>query len=171
VDQKELAKSRRTLPSRPALKTRGNTGERPRQGVPRRWARCGGARCGCSPIVADGPSAHFADARRASSRAYGLKSWPRLVRHLTLSPEARRLHVLDVLFQELPDVRDQKLASLAVNRRFDSEGEPIWNNTALEAAKYGGHRPILVLLKPLFKTPRERRTVASLGFPSVTRWS
>jgi hypothetical protein len=30
--------------------------------------------------------------------------------------------------------------------------EPIWKNTALEAAKYGEYRTIVTLLKPLFKT-------------------
>jgi hypothetical protein len=30
--------------------------------------------------------------------------------------------------------------------------EPIWNSTALDAAEYGGHRTIVALLKPLFKT-------------------
>src|SRR5690349_16399589 len=45
------------------------------------------------------------DAQHVIAREYGLKSWPRLVRYLTLEPGARRLHELDVLFQDLPGVR------------------------------------------------------------------
>src|SRR5260370_35821712 len=51
----------------------------------------------------------LADAQLVIAREYGLRSWPHLVSHLTLRPEAQKLHEIDLLFQGLPDVRDKVL--------------------------------------------------------------
>jgi hypothetical protein len=59
----------------------------------------------------------LADAQLVVAREYGLKSWPRLVRHLALDPNARRLHELDVFFQELPGVRSETLTLLELLER------------------------------------------------------
>jgi hypothetical protein len=59
----------------------------------------------------------LADAQHVVACEYGFKSWPHLVRHLTLGPVARRLHELDILFQGLPDVRDKTLTLLDLLER------------------------------------------------------
>ena len=59
----------------------------------------------------------LADAQHVVAREYGFKSWPRLVRYLALGPRARRLHELDILFQEIPGVREQKLTLLELLER------------------------------------------------------
>ncbi len=51
----------------------------------------------------------LADAQLVIAREYGLKSWSHLVAHLSLEPEGRRLHELDLLFQELPEARARTL--------------------------------------------------------------
>jgi hypothetical protein len=51
----------------------------------------------------------LADAQLVIAREYSLRSWQHLVSHLTLGPEARKLHEIDLLFQGLPDVRDKAL--------------------------------------------------------------
>jgi hypothetical protein len=56
----------------------------------------------------------LADAQLVIAREYRLKSWPHLVAHLSLGPQGRRLHELDLLFQDLPDVREKKLTLLEV---------------------------------------------------------
>jgi hypothetical protein len=59
----------------------------------------------------------LADAQLVIAREYRLKSWPHLVAHLSLGPQGRRLHELDLLFQGLPDVRERKLTLLDVLER------------------------------------------------------
>jgi hypothetical protein len=59
----------------------------------------------------------LADAQHVVACEYDFKSWPRLVRHLTLDPISRRLHELDILFQGLPDVRDKTLTLLDLLER------------------------------------------------------
>jgi hypothetical protein len=59
----------------------------------------------------------LADAQHVVAREYGLKSWPCLVHHLALDPASRRLHELDILFQELADVRDKTLTLLDLLER------------------------------------------------------
>jgi hypothetical protein len=44
--------------------------------------------------------------------------------------------------------------------------EPIWNNTAPDAAEYGGHPPIVALLKPLFQPVSGGHAPG----PPVIRW-
>jgi ankyrin repeat protein len=62
-------------------------------------------------------SVALADAQLAIAREYGLRSWLHLVSHLTLGPEARKLHEIDLWFQGLPDVRDKALALREVLER------------------------------------------------------
>ena len=89
----------------------------------------------------------LADAQHVVAREYGLKSWPRLVRHLALSPRARWLHELDILFQELPDVRERKLTLLELLERevealLDAHRARAASAAALiRFARFGSERP------------------------------
>lgn len=67
-----------------------------------------------APVRPDGAAMEgrrftLADALLVVAREYGLKSWPRLLRHLELGEDARRRHELDILFQELPGVRSETM--------------------------------------------------------------
>jgi ankyrin repeat protein len=53
--------------------------------------------------------APLADAQLVIAREYGLRSWRHLLADLPLGPGGRKLHALDLLFQELPDVRARTL--------------------------------------------------------------
>jgi len=87
------------------------------------------------------------DAQHVVAREYGFKSWPRLVRYLALSPRARRLHELDILFQELPGVREQKLTLLELLERevealLGAYGARAAASAALiRFARFGSERP------------------------------
>jgi hypothetical protein len=112
--------SRRTLPERPSLanlrKQAKDLAKAYRAGASDAVARVGAA---LRPATKS-PTDHrltLADAQLVVAREYGLKSWPRLVHYLALSARARRLHELDILFQELPDVREQKLTLLELLER------------------------------------------------------
>jgi hypothetical protein len=91
----------------------------------------------------------LADAQLVVAREYGLKSWPHLLAHLSLGPQGRRLHELDLLFQDLPDVRDKTLTLLEV---LDREV------TAIREAHRTGLRAVAWLL-----TPGSRNGPASRG--------
>jgi hypothetical protein len=59
----------------------------------------------------------LADAQLVIAREYGLKSWRHLLAHLALDPGGRKLHELDLLFQDLPDVRSKTLPLVEVLER------------------------------------------------------
>jgi hypothetical protein len=108
----------RTLPARPSIenlrKQAKDLAKAYRAGRPAARARVAAIR------LAALPTNHIltlADAQHVLAREYGFKSWPQLVRHLTLDPVARRLHELDILFQGLPDVRDKTLTLLDLLER------------------------------------------------------
>jgi hypothetical protein len=102
----------RTLPEHPSLenlkKQAKDLANAYRAGRPEAVARVAAVR----PNVAAAPESRrftLADAQLVVAREYGLKSWPRLLRHLALDAGARRRHELDILFQELPGVRSETL--------------------------------------------------------------
>jgi hypothetical protein len=110
----------RTLPEPPSLenlkKQAKDLTKAYRAGQPEAIARVAALR----PNVAAAPESRrfaLADAQLVVAREYGLKSWPRLVRHLALDANARRLHELDVFFQELPGVRSETLTLLELLER------------------------------------------------------
>jgi hypothetical protein len=90
----------RTLPARPSIenlrKQAKDLAKAYRAGRPAARARVAAIR------LAALPTNHIltlADAQHVLAREYGFKSWPQLVRHLTLDPVARRLHELTSFFR------------------------------------------------------------------------
>lgn len=110
--------SQRTLPARPSIenlrKQAKDLAKAYRAGRPAAMARVAAIRLATSPTNL---SLTLADAQHVVACEYGFKSWPQLVRHLTLDPVARRLHELDILFQRLPDVRHKTLTLIDLLER------------------------------------------------------
>jgi hypothetical protein len=140
----------RTLPKRPSLenlrKQAKDLARAYRAGTPDAVARVAAVRGATTKSPTD-QRLTLADAQHVIAREYGLKSWPRLVRHLALGPRARWLHELDILFQELPDARDRKLTLLELLEREVDALQAAHHARAASAAalirfaRFGSERP------------------------------
>jgi len=173
--------SGRTLPDQPSLENLRKQAKAlqkaVRAGDPDAIARIEASHPRGAAALGDGDGPALADAQLVIAREHGLRSWPHLISHLALAPQARRLHEIDLLFQGLPDVRDQALALRDVLEREVS---------ALRAAHRGGSSAAALVIRSTLRDvaawrqgPSNERTDAQilaspLGLPdarqAIARW-